>query len=327
MKEIAKNIKERQFHKVYLLTGDEGYLIYRAGKMLKDALVHPDDEMNYTRYEEEKIDLSQVADLAATFPFFSEKRLIFFQQTNILKTGGDEFLKILEQMPETTCMVICENEVDKRGKAYKWIKKNGYVAEFLKKNQREDTLVKFVARILGEAKKKIRQDDARYMVSIIGDDMFRIRTETEKLISYLGQEEIVTRDAIDQIISVQIQDKIFAMVTALAQKNQREALAYYNDLILLREAPMHILFLVIRQYRILVIIKSMQAQYKSEAEIAKAAGIPPFSIKRYGSQLRLYSQDQLEDCLSQAVKLEEEIKTGILPDQIGLEMLLIRLCM
>ena len=272
MKEIAKNIKDRQFHKVYLLTGDEGYLIYRAGKMLKDALVHPDDEMNYTRYEEGKIDLSQVADLASTFPFFSEKRLIFFQQTNILKTGKEEFLRILEQLPESTCMIICDSEVDKRSRAYQWIKKNGYVAEFLKKNQREDTLVRFVARILGEAKKKIREEDARYMVSLIGDDMFRISTETEKLISYLGEEEIVTRDSIDRIISVQIQDKIFAMVTALARKDQREALAYYKDLIVLREPPMHILYLIIRQYRILTIIKSMQAGYKSEAEIAKAPG-------------------------------------------------------
>ncbi len=88
---------------------------------------------------------------------------------------------------------------------------------------------------------------------------------------------------------------------------------------------MHILYLIVRQYRILVIIKSMRKMHKTDDEIAKAAGIPVFSVKRYHSQLRLYQQKQLESCLEQAIKLEEEIKTGIINDQIGLEMLLIRL--
>ena len=325
MKEISKNIKEGQFHKVYLLTGDEGYLIFQASQMLRSALLHEGDEMNFTRYEESKIDLPQLADLAATFPFFSPKRVILFNYTNILKTGKDEFLKILQNLPETTCMIICDSEVDKRSASYKWIKKNGYVAEFLRKNQKENTLLHFLVRILGKEKKQIREEDARYFLSLVGDNMFQIRNEAEKLISYLGEETVVSREAIDQIVSAQIQDKIFDMVTALAQKDQNKALSYYNDLMLLREAPMHILYLIVRQYRILVIIKSMRELHKTDDEIAKAAGILPFSIKRYHSQLRLYNQKQLESCLDQAVKLEEEIKTGIITDQIGLEMLLVRL--
>ena len=325
MKEISQNIKDQQFHKVYLLTGDEGYLIWQAGKMLRSALLQEGDEMNFTKYEESKIDLPEVADLAATFPFFSQKRVILFHYTNIMKTGKEEFLKILQNLPETTCMIICESEVDKRSAIYKWIKKNGYVAEFLKKNQRENTLLHFLVRILAKEKKQIREQDARYFLSLVGEDMFLISNEAEKLISYLGEETTVSREAIDKIVSARIQDKIFDMVTALAQKDQSKALSYYNDLMLLKEAPMHILYLIVRQYRILVLIKSMRGLHKTDDEIAKAAGIPSFSVKRYTSQLRLYQQEQLESCLDQAIRLEEEIKRGIISDQIGLEMLLVTL--
>lgn len=325
MKEIAKNIKEKQFYKVYLLTGDEGYLLFQTRQMLKNALVREGDEMNYMAYEETKVDLPEVASFASTYPFFSEKRVLLFNQTNILKTGKDEFLKILEELPETTCIIICESEVDKRSKVYKWIKKNGYIAELMKKDQKEKTLVTFLARILAKEKKQIREEDALYFIHAVGEDMFQIRNEAEKLISYLGEETVVTRDAIQAVISVQIQDKIFDMITALAQKNQSLALRYYNDLLLLKEPVMHILYLIVRQYRILVILKEMNGQRKSEAEMAKAAGIPPFSVRRYGTQLKLYTQKQLESCLTQAIQLEEEIKTGIVPDQIGLEMLLISL--
>ena len=325
MKEITKNIKEKQFHKVYLLTGDEDYLLFQSRQMLKNALVLEGDEMNFHSFEESKIDLAEVAALASTFPFFSEKRVLLFNQTKILKTGKDEFLKVLEEMPETTCIIICESEVDKRSKVYKWIKKNGYVAELMKKDQKERTLLNFLARILAKEKKQIREEDARYFLERVGEEMYQIRNEAEKLISYLGQETIVTREAIDAVVSVQIQDKIFDMVTALAQKNQSLALGYYNDLLLLKEPVMHILYLIVRQYRILVILKETNSLRKSEAEMAKAAGIPPFTLRKYGTQMRLYSQEQLESCLSRVLKLEEEIKTGILPDQIGLEMLLIEL--
>ena len=46
MKEIRRQIKEREFHKVYLLTGDESYLILQAKQLLLHALVADGDEMN-----------------------------------------------------------------------------------------------------------------------------------------------------------------------------------------------------------------------------------------------------------------------------------------
>ena len=43
MKEIRQQIKEHQFHKVYLLTGDEDYLLTQAKNLLKQALVKEGD--------------------------------------------------------------------------------------------------------------------------------------------------------------------------------------------------------------------------------------------------------------------------------------------
>ena len=137
MKELTKQIKEKSFHKVYLLTGDEPYLVLQAKHMLKNAMIKEGDTMNYAAFTDGKIDLNTLQELAFTYPFFSEKRLLLLDGTGILKTGKDEFVSIMENMPETTCIIVCEPEVDKRSKVYKWIKKNGYVGEFLKKNQKK----------------------------------------------------------------------------------------------------------------------------------------------------------------------------------------------
>ena len=222
-------------------------------------------------------------------------------------------------------MVICEPEIDKRSKAYKWIKKNGYIAEFLKKNQTEKVLLRWVATLLSKEKKKIRESDAGYFLERVGDDMFQIKNETEKLISYVGERTEIVREDIEAIASGEIQNKIFDMVSAIARGDKTQALDYYNDLILLKEPPMHILFLIIRQYRILLMICNMRQRHKPDKEIAQAAGIPTFAIRKNESQLRGYNLHLLENCILQCIEMEEQIKTGKIGDQMAVELLIVGL--
>ena len=325
MKEIKRQIKERSFYKVYLLTGDENYLLMQAKQMLKAAMIKEGDEKNCTLFEDSKVDMQQLGELAMTYPFFSEKRLLVLDRTGILKSGKEALIEIMEHLPETTCMVICEPEIDKRSKAYKWIKKNGYIAEFLKKNQTEKVLLRWVATLLSKEKKKIRESDAGYFLERVGDDMFQIKNETEKLISYVGERTEIVREDIEAIASGEIQNKIFDMVSAIARGDKTQALDYYNDLILLKEPPMHILFLIIRQYRILLMICNMRQRHKPDKEIAQAAGIPTFAIRKNESQLRGYNLHLLENCILQCIEMEEQIKTGKIGDQMAVELLIVGL--
>ena len=83
MKELTKQIKEKSFHKVYLLTGDEPYLVLQAKHMLKNAMIKEGDTMNYAAFTDGKIDLNTLQELAFTYPFFSEKRLLLLDGTGI----------------------------------------------------------------------------------------------------------------------------------------------------------------------------------------------------------------------------------------------------
>ena len=325
MKEIRRQIKEQDFQRVYLLTGDENYLILQAKELLVHAMVAEGDEMNYAVFEDIKIDLQQLRELAMTYPLFATKRVLVLDRTGIFKSGKDAFVEILQALPETTCVIICEPEVDKRSKAYKWIKKNGYVGEFLIKDQTEKVLMRWVAALLGKEKKKIRESDVRFFLERVGDDMFQIKNETDKLISYVGEREEIRREDIEQITSGEVQNKIFELVAAIAEGKKRQALAYYDDLILLKEPPMRILFLIVRQYRILLLISNMRSLRKPDKDIAQAAGIPAFAIRKNAAQLGGYTVPILEHCIASCIQVEEEIKTGRISDQIGLETLIVGL--
>ncbi len=325
MKELKQQIKNKAFYKVYLLTGDEDYLISQAKHLLKDAMVPEGDQMNFTLYENAKIDYQELAENASTFPFFNDKRVIILDRTGVMKNGKDDFLNILKNLPETTCVIICEPETDKRSKIYKWIKKEQCVREFLKKNQTEAVLMRWLASLLAKENKKIRQADARFFLERTGNDMYQISNEAGKLISYTGEREEITTEDIRNIVSGEVQNKIFELIAAIAEGNKKKATACYHDLLILREAPMRILFLIARQYRILLVIRSMREDHKSDEQIAQAAGIPRFSVGRNAAQANHYPLRDLEYALAECVKVEEEIKTGRLQDKMGIELLIVGL--
>ena len=61
MKTIDNDIKRQEFKKIYLLYGEERYLIRQYREKLKAALTTPDDTMNFSAFEGEDINVKEKA--------------------------------------------------------------------------------------------------------------------------------------------------------------------------------------------------------------------------------------------------------------------------
>ena len=153
---------------------------------------------------------------------------------------------------------LSETEVDKRGKVYKAIKNTGRVVEF--KRQDERTLARWVLGILKKEGKNITEETMHAFLGRTGSDMENIERELEKLLCYtLGREVITTKD-VEEICTEQTENRIFEMIQAITEKNQKKALNLYADLLEMKEPPMRILFLIARQFNQLLQLKSLSAQ-------------------------------------------------------------------
>ena len=87
MKSLIEDLKSGQFNKVYLLYGEEAYLKKQYRDKLRNAMISPDDTMNYAYYEGKGVNPKEVIDLAETLPFFAERRLIILENTGFLKNA------------------------------------------------------------------------------------------------------------------------------------------------------------------------------------------------------------------------------------------------
>lgn len=322
MQTINEDIKNGTFRRVYLLYGDEDYLKLQYKNKLLRALVTEGDTMNFSRFEGKEAQVPTLIDLAETMPFFAEHRVILVEDSGFFKNAAPQLAEYLPDMPETTCMIFIEKEVDKRSKTYKSLKDIGRMVEF--KTPDEKMLTRWVLTVLQKNGKKLTQPTMQLFLEKAGNSMGNIDRELEKLICYVGDREIIQMDDVEEICTGQTENRIFDMIHMMAEKRQKEALELYYDLLALKEPPMRILFLLVRQFNILLQVKTMVAAGMEQNQIADRAGLRSFTIRRYRSEAGHFSVQKLKEALRDCARAEEDVKTGRLDDRLSVELILVK---
>ena len=321
MKTIKEHIKLNQFSKVYLLYGMEAYLKKLYKDKLVRAILGSEDQMNYSYYEGKGIDINQVIETAETLPFFNEHRVIVIENSGLFKSQND-LADYIKKMPDSTCIIFVENEIDKRNRLFKAVKDCGTISEM--NGLDEQNMKLWAAQILQRDKKKITGDTLSYLFSKVGTDMENVQNELEKLICYAYDREVITVADVDEVCVPLITSKIFAMIEALASKQSQKAFDLYRDLLTLREKPMTILYLITRQFNILLQVKEMNDAHIDRNEMARRVGIPPFAVNKSLGQARNFSSKMLKEALRYSAELEEQVKTGRMSDKLAVELLIVQ---
>lgn len=322
MKTIDEDIKMGQFKQIYLLYGEEAYLKKQYKDKLKAAMTSPDDTMNFTAYEGKDTNPKEVIDLAETLPFFADRRVILIENSGFFKNSCEDLAEYLPQVPESTNFIFVEEEVDKRSKLYKAAQKVGKVVEFATQN--EELITRWILSRLKKEGKNITGNVMQLFLSKTGTDMGNIDKELEKLICYTLDKDIIEAADVEAITTEQVTNKIFDMVNCIAEHNQKRALDLYYDLLTLKEPPMRIMFLISRQFQILLNVKDLTRKGFDQSSIAQKAGIPPFAVKRNQAQAKGFSMEQLKQAITDGVEFEEYVKTGRMNDQMAVELFIMK---
>lgn len=321
MKRINEDIQSGNFKQMYLLYGEERYLVRQYRDKLKKALCSEDDTLNTHFYEGKDINVGEIIDLAETMPFLAEHRVIFISNSGLFKSGGEKMAEYLASPSETTIFVFAESEVDKRSKLFKAVSGNGYAAEMA--IQDENTLKRWIASILAREGKKITENTVQLLITKAGTDMNNLQMELEKLICYCMDREVVTAEDVEAVCVTRINNHIFDMVDAIANKQPNRALELYYDLLALKEPPMRILFLIARQCNQLLQVKECRQKGQDNRTIAGKIGVPPFAVTKLLNQASRFKTSTLRNAVAQCVEAEEAVKSGRMNDKMSVEILIL----
>lgn len=321
MKTLNEHIKKGEFQKVYLIYGEEEYLKKQYRDRMKKAIIG-DDTINYSYYEGDSISADEVIDMCETMPFFSERRLVIVEDSSFFKSSNDKLADYIKKLPDYIVLIFVEKNVDKRNKVYKAVNSCGYVCEM--SYQSTSALKKWIAGILAKENYRVSETACDMLLDMTGANMELIRNELNKLISYCAGRTAVMPEDVSAVCSTQTTSRIFEMIEAVACKNRDKALNLYYDLLELKESPMLILYLIVRQFNGILQAKEYAANNMSSREVASRMKIQPFIAGKYLSQAKYFTIDRIKEILRECADVEESVKQGRLQDKLGVEMIIIK---
>ena len=321
MEKINADIKANEFKPVYLLYGDEPYLKKQYEDKLIKAVVS-DDTMNYSYFDKESVSVKEIMSIGDTLPFFAEKRLIVVENSGFFKSSNDELAMYIKNMPDYLIIIFVEEQIDKRNKLYKSVSETGYVSEM--NAQPVSVLTKWIKGLFNAENKEITGEAVTCLLDRTGASMNLIKQEIEKLVTYVDNRPVIEKHDVEAVCSTQTVSRIFEMISAIGEKNQQKALNLYYDLLTLKEKPMSILFLIVRQFNGILQVSQGLSQGKNNSAMAKEIGIQPFLVGKYASCARKFTHEILYSALKDCAQVEEDVKSGKLIDRIAVEMIIIK---
>lgn len=322
MKKLSEEIKSGELKQIYILYGEEAYLRNQYKDKIKNALLGEGDAMNFHYFEGKDVRVGEVIDLAETMPFLAERRVVMLENSGLFSHGGEELADYLASPSETAYFVFVEPTVDKRSKLYKAATAKGRAIEF--KAQDETTLKRWILGFLKKENKNITERDLNLFLDKTGSDMENIRGELEKLLCYCMERDVITAQDIEAVCTKQVSSQIFDMINAVAERRQKAAMDLYYDLLTLKEPPMRILFLITRQFNLLLQVKELKNKGYDANTIGEKVGLAGFIARKYVAQAAKFKEADLRKALTDCVEAEEAVKTGRMNDVMSVELLIVK---
>lgn len=325
---INDDIKAGKLRNVYLLCGAEHYLIVSYRQKLLQAFFGTSnrsalcENMNYTAFKGDDVRSEEIISVAETLPFFAERRVVLVEDSGLFSKEGDALADYLASMPASTAMILVEENPDKRSRLYKAVEKCGHVADC--KVQTEETLKRWVVTRVGNENKKITVRAVEALLERCAMDMEQISRELEKLIAYTLERDAIDLADVDAVCTKRIGNHIFDMISAMANKKQKEALELYYELLALKEPPMRILYLISRQFMQLLTIKDLRNRGYDKRRIAEKTQLKPFIVDKYMTQASKFTTDLLKQAILDCATYDEDVKKGVLSDRLCVELLLVK---
>jgi len=338
---------------VYILRGNDRQAIdSHLGTFFSNLGEGDMAEMNTTRLDGKSAAMNDLRTAALALPFLTERRLVIVEDALQPYSGRgrqkvrEEFLTLLESLPSTTALVLIVPDTPKFSYSagwgweslkdthwlIKWVNSVGSRAMVIDcALPSEDRMPVWIQNKAVDLGGTFNQQAAQLLRDFIGNDTRQAIQEITKLLTYVNFERPVEVDDVALLTVRDHQSDIFAMVDAIGARDGQKALEMLE--ILLDESDFVYLFgMVIRQFRLLIQAREILDLRESglflgssQQNLNKALGVADFVAKKAFAQARNFDLPTLESIYHHLLEIDLGEKTGRMPGQVALEMLITRL--
>lgn len=270
---------------------------------------------------------------AETIPFLNPKRLIFIKNLGQEKKTAEKVSEQLKKIPESTIIVcIEEEELGEKSALYKALKEEGKIEYFALPTGKN--LIQWIIRECSARNKVIQAKTAEELAAMVGNDLWLLTQELDKLTAYEEGPEI-TPKAMQKLITPNLTISIFQLTDAIGQKKLQNSMKILQRLTTQNEDLFMVFHMIVRQFRLLLHISELLKNGEKAQNIANTLKEKPFTVMNTMKQCKAFTIEELQAIITVLLEIDVRIKTGKLKTTIGdhrelqcaLEQLMIATCL
>jgi DNA polymerase-3 subunit delta len=262
-----------------------------------------------------------------TVPFMSASRLVIVEGLLSRLTGGrkggeaEVWLPLadhLDAMPPTTHLVLTDGEVSAGNALLAALKGKGELREFRPLGQRAvGPWIDKRARAIGL---KLSPGAARLLAEFVGDDLWTLSGELDKLSVYAGGGT-VSDDDVRALVAAVRETSVFPLVDAIVEGRPAAAVRLLRQMFRQEAGPPYILAMVQRQLRHLAVARDMLDAGAGGRAIGEALRLRDFALEKLLDQAPRYSASRVEQAFRRLLEADLQIKRGVYGGELALELL------
>jgi DNA polymerase-3 subunit delta len=326
---------------LYIWHGDDDFSIKERLDGLREA-VAPESvrDANVTELTGAEVSPKHLAMVCRSAPFLAQRRLVVVRgllgraegrpgarRRSTLRdsSGSDEwalFQEALTGLPETTDVVLLDGRLGRDNPFLRRLGRLGQVEEF--PALRGERLRHWVQERTARKGGRIQPDALVLLCEMVGGNLWAMEGELEKL-ALRCEGRPAQKEDVAALVAVAREASVFAALDAIFEGRPDVAQRLVQGLLASGWSVQHILALMARQLRHLVLTRDLLARGAPRAEVARQLGITSeFVVRKVVEQARSFSREQLSDLYVRLLETDVAIKSGQVDEDLGLEMLVAR---
>lgn len=337
MPQLFNSINKKEVEGLYIFYGPEEFLMRDAVNRIKRLLVPVSlEQVNLTIIEGIALTADNIINACETLPVMEEKRLVIVRDALFARSGkkglgkgeGERLQHYFTDFPDYTCLIIImKTKPDMRTKLMKTIKENGHIIEFSKLNPQ--MLTKWITKQFNKNGKDIATPVLKRFIELTGyqnrdsdKTLDSVANEIKKILEYSKDKAVITLEDVEALAPENLDTNIFKLVDAVGGRDMPKAFTLLGYMKRSGEPPVKVLFMIARQFRLLLQTSLLKEMGYSGRAIASKLHLPPFVIGSLTKQCANFTQRDLKIALKECGEADMRIKSGKMEPWLALELLI-----
>ncbi|MEM0962280.1 MAG: DNA polymerase III subunit delta [Bacteroidota bacterium] len=311
--DLATAFRHRQFAPLYFFYGAEGWFIDELERLAVAHAIAPHErDFNLDIVFGPEATAQAALAQCAQFPMMAERRLVVVR--GFEKLDGNAAFEAYVQAPNPTATVLllCHRKPDLRQKPYAALKKHATWSNF--KPLRDRQLPGWVESRFREASVQTEAGAAQTLAELSGPDLRSLASEVDKLVTYVGDRQRVTRDDVLRAAGHSAEQNPFALQAAIGRGDVASALSITEALLSTAgnrasEAIRIVALLSAYVTKLWKLTGCLSAGVPS-SQWAGQIGVPPFAVREYEGPARRFGPAGVRQALEALLAADLELKGG-----------------